>query len=432
MMVSIRKGKWQRGSVLITVALTLTVLVGFAGLAIDVGSLYAHKRAMQTAADGGALEAAVAITRGDLSGTQTITTFAREGAKKNGFTHDPLAGVEVLVNQPPASGPYSGGTAFVEVIVNQPSPAYFMRVLGFSSTPVTARAVAGVVPASQYCLHLLRPNGIGFVSRSSSIVQAACDIVINSSSTISPKALTTESNAKITATRIDVTGGYDKKGSFSTDPAPTLGVPAKPDPLAALPRPHNENVACKTFPSGGKWEISGTQTLSEGVYCGGILVKSGANVTFAPGTYVLRGGNLVGNALKVDGKISGNGVTFFVTGSPAGASPYYEYKPLAFESSAVINLSAPTTGPYAGILFHQDPSRGSNSDIHRFNSSTNLTLGGVLYFPTQRLEFNSSNLTTVSGPNFGIVAWMAETNSSVKLVLGLPGESPLKRASLVE
>ena len=49
------RGRLEAGQVLMTVALTLPVLVGFLGLAVDVGSLYFHKRNMQTASDAAAL-----------------------------------------------------------------------------------------------------------------------------------------------------------------------------------------------------------------------------------------------------------------------------------------------------------------------------------------------------------------------------------------
>jgi hypothetical protein len=429
MKLAIRNGKWQRGSVVITVGLMLTVLIGFAGLAIDVGSLYSHKRAIQTAADGGALEAAVAIKRGDpaTGEIRTIADFARRGTSTNGFTHG-VAGVEVLVNRPPASGPYSGNSSFVEVIVNQPSPSYFMRVLGFLSTPVAARAVAGVGAATGWCIQTLIPTGIGFRSTSNSRITANCGVIVNSSSN---EALKIESNAILTASNIDITGGFNKSSGSTLTPAPNTGVPPAPDPLATLQPPTNANAACLTFPSGGKWEINNTQTLYPGVYCGGIFVQSSGVVTFAPGTYVLRGGSLVGNALKVDGQIKGDGVTFFVT-----ASSTYEYKPIALEGSSRVNLSAPTTGSYAGILFHQDPSKGTTSDINRVNSSSNVVLSGLLYFPTQMLQLNSNNIT-ITGTYLGIIVRQLEVNSSTLMELSwnnsnLPGEFPLRRVTLVE
>lgn len=51
-------GSHQRGAVAIIVAISLAVLVGFAGLALDLGRLYVNKTELQTAADACALAAA--------------------------------------------------------------------------------------------------------------------------------------------------------------------------------------------------------------------------------------------------------------------------------------------------------------------------------------------------------------------------------------
>ena len=53
----------QRGAVAIIVGLTLAVLVGFAGLAIDGGRLYVNKTELQNAADACALAASYATVR---------------------------------------------------------------------------------------------------------------------------------------------------------------------------------------------------------------------------------------------------------------------------------------------------------------------------------------------------------------------------------
>ena len=46
----------ERGSILILSAVMMLVLMGFLGLALDSGSFYSHKRALQTSADAGAYQ----------------------------------------------------------------------------------------------------------------------------------------------------------------------------------------------------------------------------------------------------------------------------------------------------------------------------------------------------------------------------------------
>ena len=58
----------RSGTVTITVALTLSALVGFAALATEVGGWYVTKRTMQGAADSSAYSAAMAKAAGALAG----------------------------------------------------------------------------------------------------------------------------------------------------------------------------------------------------------------------------------------------------------------------------------------------------------------------------------------------------------------------------
>ena len=50
-----RGARGERGAVLVLSALMMTVMVGFMGLGLDVGTLYYQRRVMQTGADAGAL-----------------------------------------------------------------------------------------------------------------------------------------------------------------------------------------------------------------------------------------------------------------------------------------------------------------------------------------------------------------------------------------
>lgn len=76
-----RPGKSQRGQVLIVVAVAITVLFLFVGLAVDVGFWYGERRKMQNAADAGALAGAYEICHGDPT---QYADSARDYAERNG------------------------------------------------------------------------------------------------------------------------------------------------------------------------------------------------------------------------------------------------------------------------------------------------------------------------------------------------------------
>jgi hypothetical protein len=57
-----------------------------------------------------------------------------------------------------------------------------------------------------------------------------------------------------------------------------------------------------------------------------------------------------------------------------------------------VNLSAPTDGDMAGVLFYQD--RESPTNItHTFSGQSDTSLQGILYFPNQQLNFSGGSVT---------------------------------------
>jgi hypothetical protein len=103
----------------------------------------------------------------------------------------------------------------------------------------------------------------------------------------------------------------------------------------------------------------------------GLDVKG--DVTFAPGLYIIEEGNF-----KVNGKISGSGVTFYFTnGATANIG-----------AGAQLNLAAPATGPYSGILFF-----GGRSDFddHSIQGNASSTLTGAIYMPASEVKFSGNS-----------------------------------------
>lgn len=178
----------------------------------------------------------------------------------------------------------------------------------------------------------------------------------------------------------------------------------------------------------GALSISGSApvTLSPGVYAGGISISNNANITFNPGTYILAGGGL---SIGGNATLSGTGVTFYNTTGPGG------YQPISFSGNVTANLSAPTSGPFAGILFFQDRSiaySGSNGSTIVGNG--NSTFDGVLYFPTTSLSYVGNS--SLKGYTF-LIAYRVSMSGNVTASLGsdyssLPNGSPIKSIALYQ
>ncbi len=70
------RGESERGSVAITVALSLTVLLGFAALVVDIGLNWATRTSAQTAADSAALAGASSLlSDGGVAAIATVEDF---------------------------------------------------------------------------------------------------------------------------------------------------------------------------------------------------------------------------------------------------------------------------------------------------------------------------------------------------------------------
>ncbi len=145
----------ESGQTLIFVALSMTIILGFTAMAADVGTLLHDKRNLQIAADSaaiaGAVEEKVSSVTGDIQASgQTAST-------QNGFTNGSNQ-VTVTINTPPASGPHAGAAGYVEAIVSQVEPVFFMKLFSFTSMTVTARAVAFDGATSSNCVLATNPT----------------------------------------------------------------------------------------------------------------------------------------------------------------------------------------------------------------------------------------------------------------------------------
>src|SRR5208282_3076771 len=160
---------------------------------------------------------------------------------------------------------------------------------------------------------------------------------------------------------------------------------------------------------------TGSSTLNPGTYCNGITISGATNVTFNPGTYILMGGGLNVTNASI---LKGSGVTFFLTQGLG-----YSYGPLSISASVVATLSAPTSGPYYGILFWQDRSIGTGKAANTATGSSASSLQGVLYFPTTALTFSGA---AAGGNCLIIVADTISLTGAAALGNTCSGTSPLQ------
>lgn len=312
------------GTVMAMTAIMLPTLAGATLFAVDNLALIQQAASLQRAADRSALAAARElrfVTAGREDVDATLTAIA------HGYALENLRGGDLET------------TAAMEddTIVTVDLALTVGTRLGDlfgSDRTLTARAKAELFTAQNICVISTEITdafpGIALQNQAE-IKAGTCGIYSNSPGA---ESIRVEGSARIEAPFICSAGGYKgSKRNFSSDV--TTDCPQVVDPLRDRPLPAIE--ACDpALPT----RIGGTKTvnLEPGTYCGGLTIRGKANVWFAPGIYVFRNGPLI-----VEGKatVAGENVGLFFDDQPS----FFE-----FRDDADIALSAPETGPMAGIL----------------------------------------------------------------------------------
>jgi hypothetical protein len=414
--------KNEAGQALIFAVVALGILLmGFVGLGIDIGYMRYEKRAQQTAADSAAIAGAADIAYGGVSGAAQAEASSNGFGDTSGTAGCPGAVdcVAVTVNKPPLSGPHATDPQYVEVYIAKVHPTFFMRVLGINSERITARAVATTVGggANSGCLYTLAPpsDAIEGVNVNGAVTLNAptCGVVDNGNFNTKGNALTFNTGT------FGIAGDWSKSGpggtvtcsGSSTCPTAT-NMPTAGDPLAGLISP----------PAVGAPVAFNPASIVPGSTYNGISIPANSTVTFPAGTYVVSGGNF---SIGANSTVLGTGVTFYFTnGSTITAT-----------GTPNIQLSAPNSGTYAGVLFYQNPSDTNGPSLGGNSASF---FQGALYFPSAQLTF-FGNGSFGSGAQYTIVIAAALAFSGHPDVTlnsnfsGLPGGvSIIKNAILVE
>jgi Flp pilus assembly protein TadG len=353
------------GSYLVLMALLAPVMIGSVGLGIDYGLWLYTQQTMQAAADSAAVSAATAGSN--------VATEAEGVAATYGFVND-AGGVTMTVNQPPKSGSHTGSSSAVEVIINRPQTPQFSALLSVKSFTITVRAVALATPGSG-CVLALNATASGAVTTQGSATTnlSGCNLYTDSSDSA---AVTVGGTATLTALGVGAVGGVSGASNITTTNGIHTGVAPLTDPYASKSFGSFSGCDQKNY------STNSDATIDPGVYCGGISVKAGATLTLNPGIYYLDQGNL---SVEGNGTIKGTGVTLVFTSSTGK-----NYATASIASNATVNLTAPTTGPTAGIVLFGDRNMPEGTTFKLTGGGTQ-TFGGAIYLPKAALTYSGGS-----------------------------------------
>lgn len=369
----------ERGQAIIMIALSIVGLLALTALAVDGGNIYSERRRAQNAADTTVLDAALAKVRG-----QNMYTEGLARAASNHYTDsDPTAGstspdMNVEIYNPPISGPYTGHAEYVQAIITAKVKTYFGRVIGITEVTNKVEAVARAKPP------VFSPmfNGNAIVGLSPEDCKAimyqgnANTTVVGSGIYVNSNCensafFNNSSSAQLTAPCLQSVGGIQYEPGAINIPSGCVITGAAPLPPPVYPNPTCSGNATEngnTLSPGnynGTFPPAGVTELESGVYCvsGNFRLNAGD---------VLNGSEVI---IRVSGDVRWNG-------------------------GATINLSAPTSGPFEGLLLFLP--EGNTNEVE-INGNSGSTFTGTILAPSASVSINGTG--GVTGLNSQVIGY---------------------------
>ena len=385
--------KDKRGNALVVATAFLPVLVGSAGLATDTIQWALWKRELQRAAD----SAAIAGVYDRVSNDGQTGQVGAAVNKDLGFNQQ--TGLTLLATYPKVTfpGDDANGTNQVRVQLAVQKKLAFSGMFMTAVPVIQATATAAAVQSSnEVCMLGLekRATKAGINIAGSSGVSSDCSLFSNSPST--NKSIDKNGNPFVGAPAMGAVGAIQKSDSWDVD-AYNPYSPEIDDPFENL-NPSPSDMKCAGKNQGNKWvdtALTETTDLANAVDANGnkancyssLSVGSNQTLTLPAGTYYINGGDAF-----IQGNLSCTGCTIVLTNSSNATDA--KIGSFKVNASANINMSAPTTGKYAGIAIFQDRrAQDSASANNIINGNSSSVINGTIYFPSQELTYNGTGNT---------------------------------------
>ncbi|MGA0599617.1 pilus assembly protein TadG-related protein [Caulobacter sp. KR2-114] len=345
--------KWfarsETGNVAVLTALCMPVLIGGAGFGVEIGYDYYEQVHLQQAADAGAFAGAVEQRRGSAN---TLVVSTGSGAA----TANGAASADTVTITPNGAG---NNTVTARITRNE--PRLFSGLFVSQPLLITVNATAALSTAANACVLALDPTASAAINFSGNTTSTFNNCVVMADS-ISSSAVNTQGSAQVYVPCMYAVGGVSTTSGdhLTSCSAPQTGQGPVGDPFAGLQIPS----------ATGNCQNGNGANLQPGRYCGGVSFKN--NVNLQPGVYIIDGGTLQANA---NANVSGTGVTFVFLNNAS----------ISLNGNATFNVSAPTSGTYAGFLMVG--SRTNTNVGNTINGTATSSMTGNIYFPNQAVSY---------------------------------------------
>lgn len=432
----------ESGQTLVLVALSMLVLVGFLGLAIDVGNLRADERRLQETADAAALAGALEINYCTVNSVCTLMTNASTGAvTENGFASPKLSTNAdtstcstpavsatqpmLLVNWGPCllgtTDPNNNQPTVVEAQVGQIYGTTFAGVLGLPTVTLTARAEAGRGNAGD-CMYVDTKDD-GTTGTGTLDIESGGQITL-SCGVQDDGQLTSKNGSHLSATQFGVSASSGG-GSNQFTPAPSFNTPQSPDPVCATytyESTYNDTSQCGTITYASPAPAAGGNSSSSSAPSGCTVLSGSVSGTLSPGCYSAsstscstgktKTANGVCDAVQLSGAATLSSGTYIfngnfdvggydVTSGTGGVTLYFMNGSIINGGGSNITIAAPTSGSLEAMLIWIDP---QNPTTFPLASGSKSTWDGIIYDKYGTIDMaDGSNATSSCSGNYTIM-----------------------------
>ncbi|MBI1383660.1 MAG: hypothetical protein GC150_01935 [Rhizobiales bacterium] len=362
----------RRGNVAIIFAAALTPIIVALGSSVDYGRALSVRTHLQQALDAAVVGAAKA-TNVSIEERLVLANQIFTANFLNGFAASATPQISNDGNRIIASANASIDTTFLGVV-------------GLEGVEVSVNSTANAVQPKPICLLALNETKSKAIEISGTGTLTAVNCSVQTNST-APDALYAGGTTSASSTMFCTVGGWS--GTNFTPRPKTCGHVA--DPYAGMAYPESEG--CDYNNESVRMQ-QGPRTLSPGIYCGGLDIRTHAEATLQPGVYIMKDGPFsVGSGAEV----TGLGVTIYLVGDDALVD---------IDGGAIADLRAQTEGNYEGFLFIQDPNdiESSDDETSVINGGGDITMVGTIYLPGQTVFITGGGSFGINSPLMPIIA----------------------------
>lgn len=378
-----RLWKDRRGNALAIACAAMPMVVGCAGLATDTIEWTLWKRQLQRAADSAAVAGVYDRENATVVGstTNTPTAVCRDLAI-NLHTWMALQGTSPCTGTMgsystltyPANTAYQSNQVQVTLRVQQPLP--FSSLFMSTAPVITATATAAGITNGRPCALALNGSGTAMNYNGNATVNAPTCILYSDSA--SSNSASAGGSSSVTAQSIAGVGGIAASNNWHVSSYVPYS-PSLPDPFANVtPDPNDMHCSSATLDDSTDWS-----NLASNTNCFSAISLNPnrtINVPSSISVLYVNGGNV-----DLKGTFNCTCTVVLTNQSQAANAPIGTWSSNAQASN---NITAPMTGPFAGIAVYQDRRSTGNTDL--INGGSGNAVQGAVYFPKDTLQINGT------------------------------------------